>query len=96
MKVTREKVKVSITPGDILHAVPGDSECCPVAKALNRTLGGSWQVYPAEDFWMGSDNSFTGTKVCEIPKPLATDIERFDKGRRMSVGCFEIEVETVK
>ena len=80
------KVKVKVTQEDISNGAVWNACKCPVALALNRTLGRVVRVTTAS--WWACNEP---TKLRELPPEALEFILKFDAG--LEVAPFEFEVE---
>lgn len=77
-------MKIKVLKKDIREGCPGDTNRCPLARALSRALGGPCEVYVTS--W--KDDKDVRHK---LPRKAETFRQRFDDGR--VVHPFEFEVQ---
>lgn len=75
------RIKVTVTALDIAEGTASLTGC-PIARALNRTAGGRWTVYP--DVAMGKSGAYW------MPWNARLFVDRFDDGDPVEPIEFEI------
>ena len=75
-------MRVSVTAEDIALGCPNSCRRCPVALALNRTLGGSWHVD-------GLGAECPAGLWQPLPQEVAAFVSAFDAGEVVSPFAFE-------
>lgn len=85
-------IRIDVTQDDIDDGHPRESECCPVALALNRTMPLPWKwnvgVRPARA-WL-REPGVPVASVLVLPPRVDRFISRFDRGETVKPFSFEI------
>lgn len=77
---------IEVTDEDIKGAARRNTFCCPVAKAVRRTLG-------HKDVCVGVNRCRIGNKSYVVPIDVRNRIHNFDEGFTMHPFEFEMEEE---
>lgn len=81
-------VRIDVTAEDIAHGVRGECDSCPIALAIERTLG----VVPLVNRFDVALDGCDDDNAIDLPSEATFFIEDFDMGLTPEPFAFDLEV----